>query len=141
MDYSFTELRENADFLEKVEMGYHPQSWWQSLDLWPDSRMFLTIAQQGLLIGTAEDGFLFDYAYEDGRIAYVHEAMAKLQSARSTRAYADTNEKIKLECLLYDVWKEKNTEFEKISEDMKEFQEMYSKNKLKMSSAKHDLFI
>lgn len=135
------ELKTNADLLVKVRMGYHPQSWFQTLDLWPDSRMFLGLAQDGLLLGPEPQGYIFNYAFEDGKIGRINKAMLDIANSPSSRAYSDTNEKIKLECLLYNAWRPTESDLELIDEEMISYQKMYEENKDYMSGKQYDLFM
>ncbi|PJI06517.1 MULTISPECIES: B12-binding domain-containing radical SAM protein [Clostridium] len=135
------ELRSNADLLINVNMAYHPQSWWQTLDLWPDSRMFLGVAMDGLLIGPEEKGYLFKYAFEDGRVEKINEAMKLIQNSKSSLDYINTNEKIKLECLLYNAWKVTDNSLTCVKQEMDEYEDLYEKNKEYMSLRQYELFM
>lgn len=138
---SFAELRSNAELLLKVEMAYHPQSWWQTLDLWPDSRIFFDVTKDGLLLGPEEKGYMINYAYEDGRIERLNKVMKKIGESKGSIAYSNTNEKIKLELLLYDVWKKHDDKLKLINDEMSEYIDLYKKNKRSMGIQQYKYFI
>ncbi|RXE60702.1 radical SAM protein [Acetivibrio mesophilus] len=138
---SFTELRSNAELLLKVEMAYHPQSWWQTMDLWPDSRIFFDVTKDGLLMGPEEKGYIFNYAYEDGRIHRVNAAMKKIGESQESIAYVNTNEKIKLDQLLYNVWKEQDSQLKVIENEMSEYIELYEQRKKLMGICQYEYFM
>ncbi len=138
---SLEELKKNAKFLLDMNIGYQPQNWWSTLYLWPDSRMLPNVVRDGLLLGLEAEGYQMLYAFEDGRVEQVSQVLNEIGEFKSTHAYRESIEKIKLECLLYDAWKVQYEEMKAIDKEMEMYKNLYETNRKEMGIKQYELFI
>jgi radical SAM superfamily enzyme YgiQ (UPF0313 family) len=138
---SLAQLKKNADFLVKMGIGYQPQAWWSELYLWPDSRIFPRVVGDGLLLGPEPSGYQYRFSFKDGRVKKIHEALQQIRDSREHLIYRESIEKIKLEILLYDVWKYQYREMERIKNIMEEYREACNENCRKVGIYQRKLFL
>ncbi|BCJ94853.1 hypothetical protein acsn021_24220 [Anaerocolumna cellulosilytica] len=122
---TFKDLRHNADFLVKVGVAYRPLSWLHSLYVFPDTKIFQRIALDGLITGVDESDFEYTYMFQDGRIEKLSALINKINGLDSVRRFENTCDKLAYELRLYEVWKDMYEEFEKISDEMREYKTRY----------------
>ena len=138
---SFDELEENARFLMDVDMAYQPQSWWSELYLWPDSKILTDIVKDGLLLGFEEKGYQLKYGFVDGQTQVAYDFLRDISKLESVQAYWDTIEKVKIECLLYNVWKRDDKQLLEIAEEMGQYEKWYRKCRKDSGKEQYDLFM
>ncbi|HEY9062632.1 MAG TPA: hypothetical protein VIO64_19355 [Pseudobacteroides sp.] len=138
---SFEELKTNANFLLEMDMAYQPQNWWSELYLWPDSRILPNIVRDGLLLGPEHRGYQLLYAFQDGRVGKVHKVLQEIGDLGSIRSYTESIEKVKLECILYDVWKDQYEEMRVIEDEMQAYQELYKNTRKVVGSKQYEIFM
>jgi len=115
------ELRVNADFLQRVHTSFHPEMWTHDLIIHSDTRIFKHTVSNGLILGPdSEGGYVFDYAFEDSRVGKAHKVMQRVRNNQSTIDYGETIVKLELEMLLYNVWKDRYEEMQRVRQEMAE---------------------
>lgn len=137
----FEELKMNAKFLLDMNMGYQTQNWWSELYLWPDSRILPKIIRDGLLLGPAENGYQLEYAFIDGKVAKVRKILRKVSKLESLLKCRETIEKYKIECGIYEVWREQYDDMKAIKEEVNQYIDFYNIMRKKLGQDQYDIFI
>lgn len=136
------ELRINADFLKQVHMSYHPEMWTHDLIIHSDTRIFRHTVSNGLILGPdANGGFVFAYAFEDGRVGKAHGVLQRVRNLQSTIDYGETIVKLELELLLYGVWKDRYEEMRRVQDEMQEHDREVKRIYEEAGNRQYDLFM
>jgi anaerobic magnesium-protoporphyrin IX monomethyl ester cyclase len=114
-------LKESADFLEQLQVAYRPEVWFHELNVYPDTRIFRQIVDDGLLLGADSNGFVYRYAFEDGRVFALYRTMKEIQTLPGIMRFQTSCEKINFEIMLYGVWREKIVHINSAKEIMQEY--------------------
>lgn len=138
---TFEELKKNANFLLEVDMAYQPQCWWSELYLWPDSKILPDIVRDGLLLGFEKKGYQLQYGFVDGYVETAYRYLGDISALESVQAYWETIEKVKVECLLYNVWKLDYEDLLVVEEEMKEYEQKYNQCRKGVGIAQYNIFI
>lgn len=137
----FEELRKNAEFLLDMDMGYQTQNWWSELYLWPDSRILPRIVRDGLLLGPGSNGYQLEYSFMDGRVAKVRKILRKVSVLPSLLKCRETIEKYKIECGIYEIWREQYSDMRAIETDVRAYIEYYRKQRKELGQKQYELFL
>jgi anaerobic magnesium-protoporphyrin IX monomethyl ester cyclase len=78
---TISELEETANFLAIEKMAYRPEVWAHAVYIFPDTKLFRRITEDGLLLGTDESGYVYRYAYKDGRVGRIAKIMEEKKFA------------------------------------------------------------
>jgi anaerobic magnesium-protoporphyrin IX monomethyl ester cyclase len=114
-------LKESADFLEQIKVTHRPEVWFHELKVYPDTKIFRRIVDDGLLLGADSNGFTYQYAFEDGRVFALYRTMKEIQSLPGIMRFQTSSEKIYFEIMLYGVWQEKLVQMSAVKEIMQEY--------------------
>lgn len=73
------QLKRVAEFIDEVGMSPYPDVWTQKVILYPDTKLYYLVVEAGLLQGLSEDGYSYDYSYENGHVEKLQSYICKIQ--------------------------------------------------------------
>ncbi|HEY9062629.1 MAG TPA: radical SAM protein [Pseudobacteroides sp.] len=135
------DLRETARFLKEEGMTHRPEVWPHAVYVYPDTRLFQRITQDGLLLGTDEDGYAYSYAFKDGRVGKLCKIMERIKNLSSFIAFQLLLDKVSQEFELYEVWKNLYEEFKDIQPLVEGYQSEFRSIINEVGNHQYDLFI
>ncbi len=98
-------LKDTAKFLKKQGMAYRPDVWAHAVYVYPDTKLFRRITQDGLMMGTDESEYIYSYAYKDGQVKRVYDVMVRIKNSSEFQGFQYLLDNICQKLEVYEVWK------------------------------------
>lgn len=138
---TFDDLRCNAEFLMKVGMAYSPQNWLHALYVFPDTRIFQTIVQAGLLLNDNKSEYTYSYTFANGKIEKLYQLVEKIKTLECVQRFDDSCEKILYELRIYQSWRLHYEEFKNVEEEMAEYRKAFKDTEKYVGDKLYSLFM
>lgn len=134
------ELRENAEFIKEEELAARTEYWLHSIYLYPDTRLYRRTAYDGLILGTDESNYTYDYAFYHADTQRVYNLTSIMQKKESYLNYQMCLDKIVQELQLYGIWKTRHAELCQAEEIVAAFSDIVNKVSNLVGQRQYELF-
>ena len=137
---SIYELRETAEFIMEEGLASRTEYWIHSIYLYPDTKLYQRTAYDGLIIGTDETNYTYNYAFCHADTQRVYDITSILQNKNSYVNYQMSIDKIVQELELYRIWKTRYIELCRAEELVQAFSEIVNEISSRVGERQYELF-
>lgn len=134
------ELRETAEFIWKEGFASRTEYWLHSIYLYPDTMLYRRTAYDGLIIGTDETNYTFDYAFSHADTQRVYDITGALQNRESYLNYQMAIDKIVQELELYRIWKTRYAKLREAEEIVQAFSITVDEISIRVGKRQYEIF-
>lgn len=135
------ELRKTAEFIKEEKLSARTEYWLHSTYLYPDTKLYRHVAYDGLVTGTDETNYTYDYAFSNADTQQVYDITSALQKKDSYLNYQMSLDKIVQELELYKIWKTRYEELCKAEPLVQDFTSIVDKVSNEVGMKQYELFI
>lgn len=134
------ELRETAEFIWKEGLAARTEYWLHAVYLYPDTSLYRRTAYDGLITGTDEKNYIYNYAFYHAEAQRVYDITSVLQEQNSYLNYQISIDKIMQELELYRIWKTRYAEMGEAEEMVQTFSAIVNEISSYVGKRQYQLF-